>query len=123
MGINKAYFNISPWQKNSFFRGKIVSTFAICSNPASPILIVEGSVYTRNILSFIPAEDIDQIKLASTYRGLKHTGGSIRFRSVRFAGAPDLGAVLLKMMQRTSECGTKNDATDFLGYYHFVDIL
>ena len=48
--------------------------FANCSNPASPILIVEGSVYTRNILSFIPAEDIDQIKLAFTYRGLKHTG-------------------------------------------------
>ena len=66
------------------FRGKIVSgprkltTFANCSSPASPILIVEGSVYTRNILSFIPAEDIDQIKLAFTYQGLKHTGGSIR---------------------------------------------
>ena len=24
-----------------------------------------------------------------------------------FVDAPDLGAVLLKMMQRTSECGTK----------------
>ena len=51
-----------------------LTMFANCSNPASPILIVEGSVYTRNILSFIPAEDFDQIKLAFTYRGLKHTG-------------------------------------------------
>ena len=51
-----------------------LTMFANCSNHASPILIVEGSVYTRNILSFIPAEDIDQIKLAFTYRGLKHTG-------------------------------------------------
>ena len=51
-----------------------LTTFANCSNPASPILIVEGSVYSRNILSFIPAEDIGQIKLALTYRGLKHTG-------------------------------------------------
>ena len=80
--------------------------FANCSNPASPILILEGSVYTRNILSFIPADDIDQIKLAFTYRGLKHTGGSIRW------------------MQPTSECSfcrctrlrsrfAENDATDF----------
>ena len=43
--------------------------------------------------------------------------GCNRLRSVLFVDAPDLGAVLLKMMQRTSECGTKNDATDFLVYY------
>ena len=98
-----------------------LTTFANCSNPASPIVIVEGSVYTRNILSFIPSEDIDQIKLAFTYRGLKHTGvatdGCNRLRSVLFVDAPDLGAVLLKMMQRLSEYGTKSDATDFLVYY------
>ena len=69
MGRNKAYLslffvlnNISLLQKNTFFEGKCVmgtksgarklTTFAICLNPASPILIVEGSVYTRNILSF-----------------------------------------------------------------------
>ena len=100
-------------RKNIFFRGKIVSatwkliTFANCSNPASLILIVEGSVYTRNILCFIPAEDIDQIKLAFTYRGLKHTEGCIRW-----------------MQQPTSEhtfcrctrlrsCFAENDAADF----------
>ena len=44
-----------------------LTMFANCSNPASPILIVEGSVYTRNILSFIPAEDIDHIKLISDF--------------------------------------------------------
>ena len=54
-----------------------LTTFANCLNPASPILIVEGSVYTRNILSFVPAEDIDQIILSFTYRGLKHTGPHI----------------------------------------------
>ena len=48
-------------------RSRKLVMFANSSNPASPILIVEGSVYTRNILSFIPAEDIDQIKLACTY--------------------------------------------------------
>ena len=47
-----------------------------------------------------------------------------RLRSVLFVDIPDLGAVLLKMMQWPSECGTKNDATDFLVYYllqHFVE--
>ena len=43
--------------------------------------------------------------------------GCNRLRSVLFVDAPDLGANLLKMMQRISECGTKNDATDFLVYY------
>ena len=57
--------------------------FANCSNPASPILIVEGSVYTRNILSFIPAEDINQIKLAFTYRGLKHAGPHPRINNTK----------------------------------------
>ena len=46
--------------------------------------------------------------------------GCNRLRSVLFVDAPDLGAVLLKMMQRTSECGTKNDATDFLVYYRII---
>ena len=154
MGRNKAYLslifaisnvlnNIILWQKNTFFeeklcqgheiRGTKTDIFANCSNPASPILIVEGSAYTRNIFSFIPAEDIDQIKLAFTYRGLKHTGGSIRWmqptsertfcRCTRLRSrfvendATDFG---------NSECGTKNDATDFLVYYllqHFVDIV
>ena len=146
LGRNKAYLslflaisnvlnNISPWQKNTFFsREKCISDttkltkFANCSNPASPILIVEGSIcsmYTRNSLCFVPAEDIDQIKLAFIYRGLKHEGGGRgvgsdgcnRLRSVLLVDAPDLRAVLLKMLQRTSECGTKNVATDFLGYY------
>ena len=81
------------WQKNTFFEGKFVrvmksgaqklTMFANCSNPASPILIVEGSVYTRNILSFIPAEDIDQIKLAFTYRGLIHTGTHPRINNTK----------------------------------------
>ena len=39
------------------------------------------------------------------------------FGAFFFVDIPDLGAILLKMMQRTSECRTKNDATDFLGYY------
>ena len=52
-----------------------LNMFANCSNPASPILIVEDSIYTRKIHNFIPAEDIDQIKLAFTYRG--HTLGHI----------------------------------------------
>ena len=51
-------------------------TFENCSNSASPILIVEDSVHTWNTLCFIPAEGIDQIKLAFTCRGLKHTQGS-----------------------------------------------
>ena len=45
---------------------------------------MEGSVYTRNIISFIPAEDIDQIKLAFTYRGLKHTGPHPRINNVKY---------------------------------------
>ena len=91
---------------------------------------MEGSVYNRNILSFIPTEDIDQIKLAFTYRRLNTLGvasdGCNQLRSVVIVDAGDLGAVSLKMMQRISECWTKNDATDFLVYYllqHFVDIL
>ena len=71
--------------ENTFFEGKLcrgtksgtrkLTMFANCSNPASRILIVEGLAYTRNIrFSFIPADDIGQIKLAFTYRGLKHTG-------------------------------------------------
>ena len=134
--ISNVLNNISPWQKNNCFQGKLVSatrklaTFANCSNPASPILIVEGSVYTRNILSFIPAEDIDQIKLAFTYRGLKPTGGSIRWMQPTsgrtFCRCTRRRSRFAEMMQRTSEYGTENDATDFLGYYplkHFVDIL
>ena len=153
MGRNKAYLslffaisnvlnNISLMQKNTFFEGNCVrgtksgarklTTFANCSNPASPVLIVEGSVYTRNILSFISAEDIDQIKLAFTYRGFKHTGDSIRWmqptsertfcrcirlrKSKKISNDQELRSRLLKMMQRTSECGEKNDATDFLIY-------
>ena len=57
--------------------------FANCSNPASPILIVEGSVYTKNILSFIPAEDFDHMKLAFTYRGLKRTGPHPRINNTK----------------------------------------
>ena len=34
-------------------------------------------------LSFIPAEDIDQIKLAFTYRGLKHTGPHPRINNTK----------------------------------------
>ena len=30
--------------------------------------------------------------------------------------ASDLGAILLKMRQQTSECVMKHDATDFLGF-------
>ena len=111
-------------KKKYIFRGNISAatrkpkTFANCSNPVSPILILKGSVYSRNILRFIPAEDIDQIKLA----GLNTLGvapdGCNGLRSVYFVDAPDLGAFLLKMIQRTSECATKNapDATNFLGY-------
>ena len=123
LGRNKAYLslffaisnvlnNISLWQKNTFFEGKLcqgheirarkLTTFVNCSNLASPILIVEGSVYTRNILNFIPAEGIDQIKLANTYRGLKHTGGSMRWMQPTskrtFCRCTDLRAVLLKMI-------------------------
>ena len=114
--IKHTYLYFSPYRKIHFSRENCVrgtksgarklTTFANCSKAASPILIVEGSVYNRNILCFMPAEDIDQIKLAFTYRGLKHTGvasdGCNRLRSVLFVDAPDLGAVLLK-----------NDATDF----------
>ena len=75
--ISNVLNNISPWQKNHLSRENCVrgtksgarklTTFAYFSNPASLILIVESSVYTGNILSFIPAEDIDQIKLAFTH--------------------------------------------------------
>ena len=34
-----------------------------------------------------------------------------------FVDDSDLGAVLLKIIQRASECGTKNDAPNLLGYY------
>ena len=44
---------------------------------------MEGSVYIRNILSFIPAEDIDQIKPAFTYRGLKHSGPHPRINNTK----------------------------------------
>ena len=104
--------NISPWQKNTFFRGKIVAvtrkltTFANCSNPASPILIVEGSVYTRNILSFIPAEDFDQIKLTFTYRGLQHTGGRIKWMQ------PTSERTFCRCTRLRSRF-VENDATDF----------
>ena len=37
--------------------------------------------------------------------------------------APNSGAVWLTMRQRTSECVTKSDATDFVGHGHFVEIL
>ena len=87
--IKHTYLYFSPYRKIHFSRENCVrgtksgarklTTFANCSKAASPILIVEGSVYTRNILCFMPAEDIDQIILAFTYRGLKHTGGSIRW--------------------------------------------
>ena len=77
--------------------------FVNCSNPASPILIVEGSVYTRNNLNFIPAEDIDQLKLAFTYRGLKHTGGSIRWMQ------PTSERTFCRCTSRFAE----NDTTDF----------
>ena len=114
--------------------------FSNCSNPASAIFFVESSVYTRNILSFIPAEDIDQIKLAFTCQGRKHTWGSVRWmqptwertfcRCIQLRScfaendATDfrmwdekrcnrLQNVGWKMMQQTSECGTNNDATDF----------
>ena len=60
-----------------------MTMFANCSNPASPILFVEGSVYIRNILSFIPAENIDQTKLAFTYRGLKHAGAHPRINNTK----------------------------------------
>ena len=83
------------------FRGKIVSgarkltMFANCSNPTSSILIVEGSVYTRNILSFIPAEDIDQIKLAFTYRGVKHTGPHPRINNTKMYNIVFLPVVII----------------------------
>ena len=34
--------------------------------------------------------------------------------NVFFVDAPDLDDILLKMMQRTSECAIEKDATDFL---------
>ena len=96
-------------EKNAFLKGILHQrheniTFANCSNPASPTLIVDGSVYTRNTLRFIPA--FDQIKLIFTCRGLKHTHGSTIW------------------MQQTSEstfggynplrsCFDQNKATDF----------
>ena len=83
-----------------------LATFASCSNPASSILIVEGSVYTRNILSFIAAEDIDQIKLDFTYRGLKHTGGSIRWIQ------PTSELTFCRCTRLRSRFA-ENDATDF----------
>ena len=65
-----------------------------------------SSVYTRNILSFIPAEDIDQIKLAFTYRGLKHTGGSIRWMQ------PTSERTFCRCTRLRSRFA-ENDATDF----------
>ena len=106
--ISNVLNNISLRQK-CIFRGKIVSTLANCSNPASPILIVEGSVYTRNILSFIPAEDIDQIKLAFTYRGLKHTRSSIRWMQ------PTSERTFCRCTRLRSRFA-EHDATDFLIY-------
>ena len=98
-----------------------LTTCANCSNPASPILIVEGSVYTRNILSFIPAEDIDRIKLAFTYRGLKHTGGSITWMQ---STSERTFCRCTRFRSRLAENDTtdfgmweENDATDFLVYY------
>ena len=81
-----------------------LTTFANCSNPASPILIVEGSVYARNIRSFIAAEDIDQIKLAFTYQGIKHTGGRIRMQ-------PTSERTFCRCT-RLRSCFAENDATD-----------
>ena len=43
--------------------------------------------------------------------------GCNRLRGVHCVDAPDLGAVMLKMIQRTSEYWTNNDATDFFGCY------
>ena len=120
---NKAYLSlffavsndltcISPWQKKYIFRGNIASatrkliTFENCLNPASPILIMEGSVYTRNTHCFIPAEGIDQIKLAFTCRGLKHTLGSTiwmqRALEDTFGGCNQLRS-----------CFVQNETTDF----------
>ena len=123
MGRNKAYLSlffavsnvvndISTWQKIYIIRGNIASatrkliTFEICSNPASPILIVEGSVYTRNTLCFIAAEGIDQIKLAFTCRRLKYTRGSTiwmqRTLECTFGGC-----------KRLRSCLVQNETTDF----------
>ena len=97
------------------FRGKIdqgheireLTKFANCLNPASPILNVEGSVYTGIILSFISAEDIDKIKLAFTYRGLsKRTGDIIRWMQ------PTSTRTFCKSIRLGSRIA-ENDATDF----------
>ena len=80
--------------------------FVNCSNPASPILIMESSVFTRNTLSFIPAEGTDQVKTAFTCRGLKHTQvvpyGCNGLRNVLLVDATDLGG-----------CFVQNETTDF----------
>ena len=96
LGRNKSYLslfftisnvlnNISPWQKNTFFRGKIVSEtrklimLANCSNPASPILIVEGSVYTETVLVSYQQKILIKSNWLSHTEGLNTLEGSIRW--------------------------------------------
>ena len=115
--------NISPWQK-THFRGNIALpkrkpiTLGNFSDPVPSNHITDGSVYIINTHCIIPTKGINQIRQALTQNGLKHTwvasDGCNRLRCVFFVNAPDLDDIFLKMMQRTSECATGKDATDFL---------
>ena len=103
LAISNVLIHISPWQKKSFFfwggGANIASvtrkliTFENCSNPVSPILTMEGSVYSRNTLCFIPAEGIDPIKFAFRCRGLNTSGvipyGCNGLRNVLLVDATD----------------------------------
>ena len=142
LGRNKAYLSLFFAISNVFeqhlsvaekyiFRGKIVSRARNQGHENWPRLLIVRILLHRSSLwkvRYIPETFLvsyqQKILIKSNWlshaEGLNSLGvasdGCNRLRSVLFVDAPDLGAVLLKMMQRTSECGTKNDSTDFLVY-------
>ena len=115
------------------FRGKIVSGARNQGHENWPRLLIVRILLHRSSLwqvRYIPETFVVsyQQKILIKSNWLSHTEGLNTLgvasdgcnwlRSVRFVDAPDLGAVLLKMMQRISECGTKNDATGILLTYY-----
>ena len=100
LGRNKAYLslffaisnvlnNISPWQKNTCVEGKLCRA-RNQGHENWPCLLIVWILLHRSSLwqvRYIPEtflvsyqqKILNQIKLAFTYQGLKHTGGSIRW--------------------------------------------
>ena len=111
--ISNVLNNISLWQKIYIFRGKIVSGTRNQGHENWPRLLIVRILLHRSSLwkvGYIPETFLvsHQQKILIKSNWLSHTeglntlgvasDGCNRLRSVLFVDAPDLGAVLLKMM-------------------------